>query len=147
MLVKADRKSPCLKGSMTGHIASFRFNRRSAFFKISNCGRAVCRYSRERELNVAHVATRRRLGQDRRPSVAGAIRRMVLRAAVLKIFIYVASIIPLVLFVRSIIFRRSTRVRAAASAFDRQMGYLAGAIVAIVAISVIVFLARSIWPA
>ncbi len=70
-----------------------------------------------------------------------------IRAVVLKTFVIIASLIPVALFLRSIVFRRSGRVRAAASAFDRQIGYLAIALVAIVAVSIIVFLIRSYWPA
>ena len=71
--------------------------------------------------------------------------RPVQRPPLLKIIVYLASAIPVFLFVRSVFFRRSEALKAASSSFNRQVGYLAAGILSILAISVIYFLAQTIF--
>jgi hypothetical protein len=58
---------------------------------------------------------------------------------VLKFLVFAASAIPVFIFLKTIFFRRSPTVRAARSAFDRQVGYLATGIVTLALLSVVYF--------
>ena len=47
----------------------------------------------------------------------------------LKVFSYLLAIIPVLIFVKTVFFRRSTVLKKAAEDFDRNVGYLSKAIV------------------
>ena len=56
---------------------------------------------------------------------------------VLKFLVFAASAVPVFVFIKSVLFRRSPTLRAASSQFDRQIGYLATGIVTLAVVSVI----------
>lgn len=64
----------------------------------------------------------------------------------LKFLVFAASAIPVFIFLKTIFFRRSPTVRAARSAFDRQIGYLATGIVALATVSLVYFFIQNwLW--
>lgn len=64
----------------------------------------------------------------------------------LKILLYLASAVPVFLFVKTVFFKRSHALKAASSNFDKQVGYLALAILTILGASVVYFLIHT-WMA
>ncbi len=59
---------------------------------------------------------------------------------VLKILLFLASALPVFLLIKSVLFKRSRGLKAAASNFDRQVGYLSVGIAAVLGVFVIYYI-------
>jgi len=61
----------------------------------------------------------------------------------IKILLFLVCVLPVALLVRSLVFKRSAGAKAAVSSFNRQVGYLATVIAAILVASTIYHFANA----
>jgi hypothetical protein len=65
-------------------------------------------------------------------------------ASLIKFLLYCAAALPILAFVRSIMFKRSRALRQASEDFNRQVGYLAIAMLAVAGLALVFYIYQSV---
>ena len=62
----------------------------------------------------------------------------------IKLVLFVASAIPIFVFLKAVLFKRSTALKAASSEFEKNVGYLATVIVGIAGLAIVYAAVRAL---